>query len=323
MRCLAFLLLALTGLLAGCQAPAPATKPAAAVAPQDLATPPAPPPAPAVVRPYTGPVIPGDELIVAGRRFHTGTRIVTWHEPDGHNAYTGTAPPGPRVGHEKSRNDLGTLQRAIDQFVLHYDGAGLSRVCFTVLQQRKLSVHLLLDIDGTIYQTMDLQDHAAHATIANGRSIGIEIANVGAYPPAEMKTLNEWYLRKKGATVITVPPRFRNTGIRTPHFTGHPARPEPVRGQLAGKPLVQYDYTPQQYAALIKLTAALCRVFPLMRPEFPHDAGDRLLTRQLTDEEWKKFQGVLGHFHIQGNKIDPGPAFQWHELIDGVRAELK
>ncbi len=313
-------------LLGGCGAPAPKTAtppPAAVVAapPKDLATPPPAPVPITAVRPYAGPKLAGDEIIVAGHRFHTGTRVVTWEEPGGHNAYTGTAHPGLRAS--QPRNDLGALQRTVDQFVLHYDGAGLSRVCFTVLQQRKLSVHLMLDLDGTIYQTMDLQDHAAHATIANERSIGIEIANVGAYPPAEAKLLDEWYRRKRGVTTITIPPRFKNIGIRTPNFTGHPARPEPVRAQIGGKALVQYDYTPEQYAALIKLTAALCRVFPHLRDDFPHDAGGRLISQQLPEADWKKFQGVLGHFHIQNNKIDPGPAFQWHELIEGVRAELK
>jgi N-acetyl-anhydromuramyl-L-alanine amidase AmpD len=317
--------LALVTLFCGCSAPVakpvvvtPAKPPVEE--PKDLAV---PPPAALAVRPYRGPAVTGDEIIVAGQRFHTGTRVVTWSESGGHNAYAGTAAPGLRASQEKNRNSLGALQRSVDQFILHYDGAGLSRVCFTVLQQRKLSVHLLLDLDGTVYQTMDLQDHAAHATIANERSIGLEIANVGAYAPAEAKVLDEWYRRKRGQTVITVPPRFKNTGLRTPGFVGHPARPELVRAQIAGKPLVQYDYTPEQYAALIKLTAALCRVFPRLRDDFPHDAGGRLITQQLSETEWKNFQGILGHFHVQGNKIDPGPAFQWHELIEGVRAELK
>ncbi len=318
---------AVIGLAAGCSSPAPVApspKPAVAAAvPKDLATPPPTPIEPVAVPPYRGPAVAGDEIIVAGRRFHTGTRVVTWEEPGGHNAYTGTAPPGSRASQQKIRNDLGALQRNIDQFVLHYDGAGLSRVCFTVLQQRKLSVHLLLDLDGTIYQTMDLQDHAAHATIANERSVGIEMANVGAFPPTEAKPLGEWYRRRGNVTTIVIPPRFRNTGLLTPKFTGHPARPELVHGTVAGKPLIQYDYTPEQYAALVKLTAALCRVFPQLRPDFPHDAGGRLVTEQLPEAEWKNFHGVLGHFHVQGNKVDPGPAFQWHEFIDGVRAELK
>src|SRR3954463_8266950 len=29
----------------------------------------------------------GDEIIVAGQRFHTGTRVVTWMEPGGYDAY--------------------------------------------------------------------------------------------------------------------------------------------------------------------------------------------------------------------------------------------
>ena len=28
---------------------------------------------------------------------------------------------------------------------------------------------------------------------------------------------------------------------------------------------------------------------------------------------------MLGHFHVQRNKQDPGPAFQWDRVIDGAR----
>lgn len=316
---LAGALLAAAAVLAGCGTPAKPTPP-----------PPTSVIAPAPVRPVAPPEIPsgpnrGEEIIVAGRRIPVGTRVVTWLEPGGYNGYAGTAPPGPRNGHEKSRRDLAALQRTIDQFVLHYDGAGLSRVCFSVLQQRKLSVHFLLDVDGTIYQTIDAEDRAAHATISNDRSVGVEIANVGAYPPAEDKTLREWYARdrKRGGTVLTIPPRFHNPNIRTPNFVARPARPTVVRGTLQNKPLLQYDYTPEQYAALAKLTAALCRVFPRLACDFPRDAQGRLLSRQLTPKEWENFHGVLGHFHIQDNKIDPGPAFQWHEFLAAARRELK
>ncbi len=43
--------------------------------------------------------------------------------------------------------DLATLQKVVDQFVLHFDAAGISRNCFKVLQdERGLSVHVMLDI---------------------------------------------------------------------------------------------------------------------------------------------------------------------------------
>ena len=79
--------------------------------------------------------------------------------------------------------DLSTLQRVVDQFVIHFDACGTSRQCFNVLQDhRDLSVHFMLDLDGTIYQTLDLKERAWHATSSNSRSIGIEIANIGVYP---------------------------------------------------------------------------------------------------------------------------------------------
>src|SRR6266536_2328599 len=97
----------------------------------------------------------GDEIIVAGKLFHTGTRVVTWMDPGGYDAY--------RVERrfsdleesswEKSKEavkdlrtpnryglrrdpvltpadlervrgggwDLPTLRNVVDQFVIHYD----------------------------------------------------------------------------------------------------------------------------------------------------------------------------------------------------------
>src|SRR5581483_9800858 len=99
--------------------------------------------------------------------------------------------------------DLPLLQRVVDQFVLHFDAAGTSRNCFRILQdQRGLSVHFMLDLDGTIYQTLDLKERASHAGPANSRSVGVEIANMGAYESGEKDPLDEWYQHQtNGATV--------------------------------------------------------------------------------------------------------------------------
>ncbi|HVT73176.1 MAG TPA: N-acetylmuramoyl-L-alanine amidase [Lacunisphaera sp.] len=301
--------LALAALLAGCHGPAtagkkPAPRPATATAPEAR---------------------PDDEIIVAGQRVHTGTRVVTWLEPGGYNAYTnpkGYAArvlPGPaRPGHAPTRAEL---QRTIDQFVLHYDDCGLSRRCFEVLQQRNLSVHFLLDVDGTIYQTLDLRERAAHATVANDRSIGVEIANIGAFPPAEArKVFAEWYERTQAGQVrLRFPPSAGPPKILTPGFAGRPERPEPVRGTVQGKSLEQYDFTPEQYAALIKLTAALCRTFPRITCDCPRDTAGRPLGHRLPEAALADFHGVLGHCHIQANKVDPGPALQWDAVLNGAR----
>src|SRR6185437_547188 len=90
--------------------------------------------------------------------------------------------------------DLPMLQQVVDQFVIHFDARGTSRRCFQVLHdQRGLSVQFMLDLDGTIYQTLDVKEAAQHATIANNRSIGIEIANIGAYAVESANRLSTWY----------------------------------------------------------------------------------------------------------------------------------
>jgi N-acetylmuramoyl-L-alanine amidase len=299
----------------------------------------------------------GDEIVVAGQLFHTGTRVITWMDPGGYDAYrverrfapyaesswakTQEAKPelkdparyGLRFQRltpeeiERVRGggwDLPTLQRVVDQFVVHYDVCGIAKQCFNVLHDhRGLSVHFMLDLDGTIYQTLDLKERAFHATTSNHRSVGIEIANMGAYGPSDNKVLDEWYPRDAaGQPFIKVPEKFGAPLIHTPDFTGRPARPEPVRGTIQGQDLVMYDLTPQQYAALIKLTASLAKVFPQITLDYPRDATGHLLTVKLPDDQLANYHGVLGHYHIQTNKTDPGPALQWDKVIDGARRLL-
>jgi N-acetyl-anhydromuramyl-L-alanine amidase AmpD len=299
----------------------------------------------------------GDEIIVAGEMFHTGTRVVTWMDPNGYDAYRTerrfapweessfekTQPVAPEIRSpsryglrkeglseqelERVRGggwDLATLQKRVDQFVIHYDVAGFSRNCFRILHdQRGLSVHFMLDLDGTIYQTLDLKERASHATIANSRSIGIEIANLGAHPPGTAPLLNEWYLRdKSGQTFIRVPERLGDPHFLTRNFVPRPAKPEPVAGMVQGVVLLQYDLTPQQYEALIKLTATLCRIFPNLPCDYPRDSRGVLLRRKLPAESYQDYRGILGHYHVQLNKTDPGPAFDWDRVIGRARALL-
>ena len=275
----------------------------------------------------------GDEIVVAGKYFHTGTRIVIWTDPGGYNAYQ-DAPPspprpalrpgGPGGGAPTAAQELAMLQGAVDQFVLHYDGCGLSQICFQTLVGRGLKVHFLLDLDGTVYQTLDLRERAAHATTSNDRSIGVEIANIGAFAPGDSKMLDEWYHRdRQGRPYVRIPAAAGAPRFFTPGFVARPARDELIRGVVQDRPLAQYDFTPEQYAALIRLTAALCTVFPRIKPEVPRTAAGRFVTHQLPAEALAQYQGILGHWHIQANKTDPGPAFQWERLLAGVRRLVK
>jgi len=291
----------------------------------------------------------GDEIIIAGEMFHTGAPVVLWMDPGGYDGYRVERRFVPReqMSWEATKGKLETpnrygiraaglteaefeavrgggwtldaLRERVDQFVLHYDVCGTSRDCFRVLHDgRGLSVHFMLDIDGTIYQTMDVKERAWHATIANDRSVGVEIANIGAYPTEAGSLLERWYGEDStGRTRITLPETRGDGGVRTPGFVGYPERK--VTGEIGGQELTMYDLTAQQYASLEKLTAALSRALPRIRRDYPRGEDGRLLTRTLTSEEFAAFSGVLGHYHIQQNKVDPGPALQWDRVVGRKR----
>lgn len=186
-----------------------------------------------------------------------------------------------------------------------------------------MSVHFLLDLDGTIYQTLDLKERAWHATSSNGRSVGIEIANIGAYGVDSDHPLDQWYgIGEDGKTRVTLPGWAGESGIRTENFVARPARDEPVVGTVQRRELIQYDLTPEQYDSLVKLTAALCEIFPKIRCDYPRDESGKLVTEKLPDDVLENYGGLIGHFHIQSNKVDPGPAFNWEYLVKNARAEL-
>jgi N-acetyl-anhydromuramyl-L-alanine amidase AmpD len=234
--------------------------------------------------------------------------------------------------------DVPTLQKCVDQFVLHYDVCGTSRQCFRVLHDmRGLSVHFMLDIDGTIYQTLDLKERAWHATVSNDRSIGIEIANIGAYPRSQLAVLDKWYepgaswwlggQAEGSATAssatgrITIPPQYGDGGVRIAG-TYSPASERPAVGNIQGQELVMFDLTPQQYTSLARLTAAICTVFPNIPCDYPRDADGQLVTAKLPDDALRDYRGILGHYHIQANKTDPGPALEWDHLTGEARKRL-
>lgn len=287
----------------------------------------------------------GTSIVVAGERFDIGVPVVLWSDPGGYDGYRETPffadPSAAASAPTKKRYRPGrapwtdataranepppdepepTLERVrelVDQFVLHYDVAGTSRRCFEILHDRRnLSVHFLLDLDGTLYQTLDLRETAWHARQANPRSIGVEIANLGAYPPGD-DTLERAY------TFDALGPRIvldARAALATPDFVARPIRPERVVGLANGLELEMHDLTSEQYATLVRLCAALPTIFPKLALDAPRDAAGRVRDDALSDEEFAAWQGLIGHLHVTRDKQDPGPAFAWDELLRRARA---
>ncbi|MCK6449003.1 MAG: N-acetylmuramoyl-L-alanine amidase [Planctomycetes bacterium] len=285
----------------------------------------------------------GTSIVVAGERFDIGVPVVLWSDPGGYDGYRETpfsaeerdaagddgAPakkryrPGrapwtdasARANEPPPDEPAPTLERVrelVDQFVLHYDVAGTSRRCFEILHdKRNLSVHFLLDLDGTLYQTLDLQETAWHARQANPRSIGVEIANLGAYPPGD-RTLDRAYVVDANGPRVALDERAT---LATADFVARPIRPERVRGLANGHELEMHDLTSEQYATLVRLVAALPTIFPKLSLDAPRDTAGRVRDDALSDEEFAEWRGLIGHLHVTRDKQDPGPAFDWDELL--------
>jgi N-acetyl-anhydromuramyl-L-alanine amidase AmpD len=184
----------------------------------------------------------------------------------------------------------------------------------------------MLDVDGTIYQTLDLKERARHSGPANDASVGVEIAQIGAYDPDNPKdkaVLDAWYRKDEGGRMrIHLPLHLGDPHLRVKDFVPRPAREEPALGEIQGRRLMQYDFTEEQYRSLIQLATALCRVFPKVRPDAPRDAAGGIRSTALDAAEIDAFGGLVGHYHLTTAKIDPGPAFDWERVLLSLRTGL-
>ncbi len=286
----------------------------------------------------------GDEISICGELFHTGAKVILWNDTNGYDAYRvhqhfspdkkGTRQNPSQVTRygsfrgglskelrQKVRTrgwKLEELQSVISLVVIHFDACGTSKKCFEVLQDdRGLSCHFLLDVDGTIYQTLDLKERAWHAADANDVSIGIEIANVGARKKKE--DLKKYYSKDSEGTRFIIPKAAQGGGLSA-DFVPRPARKDLIEGTAHGKPYVQYDFTEQQYESLEKLLVTLCRLFPKVNPRAPVGKDGKVIDGLVPGEKgWRAHEGLIGHQHLTTHKIDPGPAFDWeriHKALD-------
>lgn len=209
-----------------------------------------------------------EHLIVAGDRLTVPFPVVTWPEPGGMSFYD-------RRGWTKRRDATGT---GVNLFVLHWDGCTSAHQCFQVLLDRGLSVHLLLDGDGTVYQALDLAEARAwHAGNVNERSVGVEIQN-----PVRLHR-NKWQ---------------------------NPPRPVVVEPGVHGARRQEHlDFYEVQKRRVVELAEVLCERFGI--PRALPTGRDGQVLRALAPPG---FRGVCGHYHVSREKPDPGltlwPALQ-------------
>jgi N-acetyl-anhydromuramyl-L-alanine amidase AmpD len=218
---------------------------------------------------------------------------IIWSGPTD-NRYTG------RAGH------------AINWIVIHYtaSGSGQGVLSWFKNPSARVSAHYVLDRDGTIYQVVKDEDTAWHAGLAarsglsdeenakrrdrdaqlypNRRGIGIEIVNWGL-------------LRRDGDN----------------YFTWFNDWSTPYNGEvIAARERYWATYTEQQYNKLISLVSFLCKKYEVPA-QFPAH-GPGAYHAEISD--LKDFSGLLGHEAIDNTKTDPGGAFDWERLRQGLQS---
>lgn len=283
----------------------------------------------------------GHEILIAGERIGTSNKVILWTDKNGFDAYRGhrwdqpeVIPPrddpdgvmrygslrrnaSPELAARLQNNGwtLKDLTEVIDTVVLHYDACGSSSRCFHVLHNiRGLSCHFLIDVDGTIYQTLDVKERAWHAGNANDRSIGIEIAHFGAFADPSQADLH--YIQDtKG---IRLNPESL-AGTSAENANPYPARPQLFEGKIHKEYLHQRDFTEAQYIALENLLITLCRSIPSIQPRVPRNSKGEVVSSLRDESEGQSVAGIVGHWHVGSHKVDPGPAFNW----DRIEKKLK
>jgi N-acetyl-anhydromuramyl-L-alanine amidase AmpD len=265
-------------------------------------------------------------VVAAGKRVPVDVAVVTFRDAGGFDARAEhrwfepgeVLPRAPATGcdtpHRATERRGGPPPRTLDalrervtQFVMHYDVAVTSANCFRVLHDaRGLSVHFLLDVDGTVYQTLDLATRARHAGANNDVSIGIEIAHPGAW---DTRAGADRFYEDEGRRLVT--PRALEPPPGGPFA---PARPGWFEARLNGGDVHQRDFTEAQYVSLERLVGSLARSLPALRKGPPRGADGGVRRDVLPEQARTSTPGLLGHLHVSAGKVDPGPAFDWERL---------
>ena len=171
----------------------------------------------------------------------------------------------------------GRPKRNIRLFVNHWDVCLSSTSCQRVLDKRGASVHFLIDNDGTIYQTLDMQHGAWHAGSerVNRASVGVEISN------AYYTKYQSWYEKN-----------------------GFGSRPVIDDAWVHGNKLKEHlGFYPVQIEALKALWKAVHKAADVSF-EAPTNQFGTTSTKYEQDVKYGSFSGFISHYHVSKNKID-------------------
>ena len=206
-------------------------------------------------------------------------KVILWSEKDGLAA---------QPGHYYDYS--GRPKRNVRLFVNHWDVCLNSKSCNDILNRSGISVQFLIDNDGTIYQTMDMQHGAWHAGSerVNRASVGVEISNA-FYPKYA-----DWYVQNGYGERPMVDDAWVN-GVKLDPFMG---------------------FYPEQIEAAKALWKAVASASNVKLKTKLNQFG-KVSTKYEKEIVYGKFEGVISHYHCYKGKIDCA-GLEIGDLIDEV-----
>lgn len=214
---------------------------------------------------------PGDKHIVHNGHFIPieWEKVILWDDNDGFKASKGCY-----------TDYSGKPDRKPTMFVNHWDVCLSAESCAKVLNKRGISVHFLIDNDGTIFQMLDTQHKAWHAGIpryegGNLKGIGVEISN------AYYTKYQDWYVKH-----------------------GFGERPIQENAWVHGRKKDPFlDFYPVQLEALKALWKAI-HIGIDIPLDYPENTSGHIETGVHKDCERGRYHGFCNHYNFTRNKID-------------------
>lgn len=182
--------------------------------------------------------------------------------------------------------------------VVHHtaDGSPEASVRWWNQDPARVATAYVVDRDGRVHETFDPDYWAYHTGCGarlDRRSVGVELTNWG-------------FLERKGDRY------FSWTGVEVPADDVHT---ELWRGELYWQ-----RYPEAQVEAACELVRQLVRRYGIDPDCAPPD-------REGTDTaRWRRFLGVVAHYHVRADKTDVSPAFPWDRLtaaVEGAQAPAR
>lgn len=296
-------------------------------------------------------------IVVCGKSLDIGTPVILWDHQDGYSCPHRRGRQ-PCTQHDRSLNDAPTqkatayriadpekayeeLIQTVHQLVLHYDVCYNSRHCHKVLADSTFKgSHFYLDLDGTLYQTCDLYWKTNTAPADDGwgneRAVHVEISNLSWQALTDESDLyhapKDLYRKTSQGWRLDLPEQYQRT-LRNPKFQAYAARGYGARGyfsrRINGRTVRMWDFTEEQYQALIRLCVGVHGMLKNISLKVPFDSAKKR-TPLSKIKNSTRFKGILGHAHVQSGqqegvkkKYDPGSAFNWGRLRRELRRHAR